>query len=250
MDAGQIPPLDLVQAEAEVAQRRENLIQAQDDRRRRRGSSAPADHGSGRRVVLAGRSSSPSTSRPSSVRRPTWTRRSPTRSASRFDLARARARSRQREDERRLLSAIRRLPDVRLEDVVSRQRARRHAVPAHRRLSRHRHRDARSELRRRARPGVQPRLPDVERRRDRQLSARTQLRRGEPRARGRRAPPGGAADREPAARRRGDGAPGGAPGAEHRRARRRGARRRDAGRAALRPTSSGATTSGCRRRFS
>src|SRR5204862_2723863 len=28
VDAGQIPPLDLVQAEAEVAQRRENLIQA------------------------------------------------------------------------------------------------------------------------------------------------------------------------------------------------------------------------------
>ena len=27
VDAGQIPPLDLVQAEAEVAQRRENLIQ-------------------------------------------------------------------------------------------------------------------------------------------------------------------------------------------------------------------------------
>ena len=33
VDAGQIPPLDLVQAEAEAAQRRESLIQAQRHRR-------------------------------------------------------------------------------------------------------------------------------------------------------------------------------------------------------------------------
>ena len=38
VDAGQIPPLDLVQAEAEVAQRRENLIRARRHRRGRRGS--------------------------------------------------------------------------------------------------------------------------------------------------------------------------------------------------------------------
>ena len=53
VDAGQIPPLDLLQAEAEVAQRRESLIRANtaaedaEDRLRR------LDHGSRRCVVLA-----------------------------------------------------------------------------------------------------------------------------------------------------------------------------------------------------
>ena len=47
------------------------------------------------------------------------------------------------------------------------------------------HRHARPRLRRRARPGVHQRLSDVERRRHRELSARPQLRRGQPRARAR-----------------------------------------------------------------
>ena len=45
-----------------------------------------------------------------------------------------------------------------------------------------------------------PRLPDLERRRRRELSARPQLRGGQPRARRGRAPAGGAADREPRVR--------------------------------------------------
>ena len=53
VDAGQIPPIDLVQAEAEVAQRRENLIRANDRGRGCRGSAAAADHRSGRCVILA-----------------------------------------------------------------------------------------------------------------------------------------------------------------------------------------------------
>ena len=65
-------------------------------------------------------------------------------------------------------------------DVVSRQRPRRHAVPAHRRLSGRRDRHARPKFRRRARPGVHARLSDVERRRHGELSARPQLRRGQP----------------------------------------------------------------------
>ena len=111
-------------------------------------------------------------------------------------------------------------------------------------------RHAQPELRRRARPGVHARLPDVELRRHRELSARPQLRRGEPRARRGRAPAGGAADREPAAAGRRDDSAGrrarfGAPPSAS--TPRAPARR---WRSSASTPSSAASRSGCRRRFS
>ena len=165
---------------------------------------------------------------------PTWTRPSPRRSTSRYDLARARTRPGERDDQRRVprqSAAARRAA----RDVVSRQRPGRHAVPAHRRLSR-----ASSPARAIASfgdalgqafstdyptwsLGVTVSYPLGRSYEEASLA----------RARG-RAPAGGAADREPAARGGGNGSPGGAAGAQHRRTRRRRARRRDAGRAAAR----------------
>ena len=64
-------------------------------------------------------------------------------------------------------------------DVLSRQRSRRNAAVAHRGVPRHHHRPCRQRVRRRAGTSPHQRLPDLERRRHRELPARPQLRGGE-----------------------------------------------------------------------
>ena len=133
VDAGQIPPLDLVQAEAEVAQRRENLIRANTGDGDAEDRAAAAHHGSGRRVVLAGP--------PRSGRGAAGARQLPDIDAAvakalgeRYDLARASNELENAEDRRRIprQPAAARRP---ARNVLPRQRTRRHAVHSQRRIS-------------------------------------------------------------------------------------------------------------------
>ena len=199
VDAGQIPPLDLVQAEAEVAQRRENLIRAN--------TTAEDAEDRLRRLIMDPADASFWRMRLDPVEEPTGRGPLPDVDAAvanalneRYDLARA---GHELENARTNVEFLsnQKLPDVRLETsyrgsgLGGTQFLRTGGFPGVG------HRHAQPELRRRARPGVHARLSDVELRRHRELSARPQLRRGEPGARRSRAPAGGAADREPPARR-------------------------------------------------
>ena len=114
VDAGQIPPLDLVQAQAEVAQRRENLIRANTvaedaEDALRRLIVDPADV-----VVLAAAARTRRGADAPSRRFPTWMRQSQRRSNDRYDLARA---GHELENARTTVDFLnnQRLPDVRLE---------------------------------------------------------------------------------------------------------------------------------------
>ena len=180
VDVGQTPPLDLLQAEAEVAQRRENLIRANtaagdaEDRLRRlimdpadasfwRVRLDPTDEPAFGSVlpdvdaVAAG-----------SVRRPLRSRTGAKGSA-------------EHRDERGVLQrseAARCAP----RNVISRQRSRRHTVSSHGRVSRHGRRNGAQRLWQRARADVRQFLSDVERRPDRELFAGAQFRGGRARA--------------------------------------------------------------------
>ena len=135
VDVGQTPPLDLLQAEAEVAQRRENLIRANTaagdaEDRLRRLIMDPADASFWRVRLEPDR-------RAGSRRRrcPTSTRSPPARSASATTSQRA------RKDLQNIVTNVeffndQKLPDVRLETSYRGRRARRHAVPADRGVSR------------------------------------------------------------------------------------------------------------------
>ena len=197
VDAGQIPPLDLVQAEAEVAQRRENLIRAN--------TTAEDAEDRLRRLIMDPADASFWRMRIDPIEEPPGRGPLPDVDAAvanalneRYDLARA---GHELENARTNVEFLsnQKLPDVRLETsyrgsgLGGTQFLRTGGFPG--RGDRH----AQQELRRRARPGIHPRLSDVELWRHRELSARTQLRRGEPGAGGGRAPAGGAADREPPA---------------------------------------------------
>ncbi len=229
-DAGQIPPLDLVQAEVEVAQRRENLIQARTtaedaEDRLRRLIMDPAD------LSFWALRLEPVDEPPDLSARPDTDAAVARALEGRFDLARA---AHDLENAKTNVDFLgnQRLPDVRLEasyrgsGLGGTEFLRTGVFPGIVSGTRDR------GFRRRARPGIHARLPDMERRRDGELCARTQLRRGEPCARGRRATAGGAADREPPPRGGRGRSSGGASGAKHGRTRGRGARGGDAGRAA------------------
>src|SRR6185295_8393042 len=141
-------------------------------------------------------------------------------------------RARERKDDGRLLAesaAARRAA----RDVVSRQRFERHAVSSERRLSWFDYRHAQPGIWRRTQPGILERLSNVELWLDRQLSARSQLRSGEPRSRRSGTAAGYPADREPASTGGGSGTKGRPPDSQHRRTRRRGARRANARRGAI-----------------
>ena len=79
VDVGQSPPLDLVAARAEVAQRRENLIVARTAALQAEDHAADADRRSEARRLLDACGSSRPTRRRRSARRPTSTRRSAAR---------------------------------------------------------------------------------------------------------------------------------------------------------------------------
>jgi outer membrane protein TolC len=198
VDIGQTPPLDLLQAEAEVAQRRENLIRA---------NTAVGDAEDRlRRLIMD----------PSDVS--FWqTRLNPTDEPvvggdlpdvdavvaeavnGRYDLARA------RKD---------------LDNIatnVEQQRPRRDPLPPIGRVSRNRDGHPQSRLRQRARRHGRQQLPDMERRSHGELLARPELRGSRPCPIPGRTSPGDATDREPAAADYRTAAPGGAPGAQHRR---------------------------------
>ena len=247
VDAGQIPPLDLVQAEAEVAQRRENLIRANTAAEDAEDRAAAADHGSGRRVVLARRGSIRSTSRPAAARCRTSTRRSRRRSSERYDLARAGHELENAQDERRVPRATRSCPTCgsRRRIAAAASAARSSCAPAGSRASSPARATGASATRsarcsRSDYPtwsfGVTVSYPLGRSYEEASLRAR----RG-------RAAAGGAADREPAAAGGRDRPPGGAAGAQHGRARGRRARRRDAGASSASTPSSGATRSDSRR---
>jgi len=226
-------PLDLVQAEAEVAPRRENLIRANtttedaEDRLRRAHHETPPTPRSGGRASIR-------------LRRPTGRDSVPDVDAAVASALNERIRPRARrprsgecEDERGVPHQSEAAGRAR-RDVVSRQRPRRHAVPPHRRVSRHRHRDIEPQLRGRARPGIHPRLSHLELWRHRELPlgrsyeqaslARAEVERRQV----------GAADREPSTAGRGDGPSGGQASEEHGRTGRCRARRRKPGGAAFR----------------
>ena len=181
---------------------------------------------------------------------PTSTRRSPRRSTSATTSRAPGTISRTRRPTWSS-STTRRLPDVRLETSYRGSGLGGTQFLRDRRISRRRSpaRAIAASATRSARSFTQ-RLPDVEPRRDGELSARPQLRGGEPGAGRGRAPAGRAAHRQPAAAGGRNGAPGGAadaaapPNASTRRA---PAQR---WRSSVSTPSSGATTSGCRRRSS
>jgi hypothetical protein len=139
VSAGQNPPLDLVQAEAEVAQRRENLIRAR--------TSAADLEDALRRLIVDPADTAFWRTRSTRSKSRRWvhlrqTRRPPSRKRSTVDTTwRARIRSWTTSARRWTFSAISacRTCGSRL---VSRQRPERHAVPADRRLSRFDHRHA------------------------------------------------------------------------------------------------------------
>src|SRR4029453_16960720 len=120
-------------------------------------------------------------------------------------------------------------PGCAARDVLPGQWPWRHPVSTHRRLSRSRHRLAKSRVRQCAQPGLHQRLSRVERRGDRELSARSQLRSRQPGAGGGRTPAGRAADREPSRSDRRSGTAGRPADSQQRRASRRCSGRRDAG---------------------
>ena len=134
VDAGQIPPLDLVQAEAEVAQRRENLIRAN--------TTAEDAEDRLRRLIMDPADASFWRMRLDPIEEPSGRGPLPDVDAAvanaleRAVRPRARGpRAGEREDER----GVPRQPEAArcaARDVVSWQRPRRHAVPAHRRISR------------------------------------------------------------------------------------------------------------------
>ena len=135
VDAGQIPPLDLVQAEAEVAQRRENLIRAN--------TIADDAEDALRRLIVDPSDVAFWRLRLDAVEEPTALASLPdvdaavaTALGERYDLARAGHELENAQDDGGLPqqpAAARRAA----RDVVPRQRSRRHAVSADRRLSRH-----------------------------------------------------------------------------------------------------------------
>ena len=191
VDVGQIPPLDLVQAEAEVAQRRENLIRA--------ATAAEDAEDALRRLIVDPADVSFWRVRIDPAEEPTPVGPAPDVDAAvaqaldrRYDLARA---GHELDNAKTTVDFLRnqRLPDVRLETsyrgsgLSGTQFLRSGGFPGSVIGT------PKVRFRRRARPGVFERLPDLEPWPDGELSARPQLRRSEPRAGRGRAPPGRAA---------------------------------------------------------
>ncbi len=232
VDAGQIPPLDLIQAEAEVAQRRENLIRAN--------ATAEDAEDRLRRLIVDPADASLWRTRIDPIEEPTGHGSLPDVDAAvanalngRYDLARADHELENATTNVEFLSN-QKLPDVRLETsyrgsgLGGTQFLRAGGFPGTVTGTRDRSfGDALGQT-------FGPDYPDVERRRHGQLSAGSELRRGQPGARRDRAPAGGTADRQPPPSDRRDRPASGPAGAELGGACRRGARRRYAGRGALR----------------
>src|SRR4051812_47434563 len=243
---GQAPPIDLVQVQAEVADRREGLIRARaaeddaEDRLRRvvgdsaerrvgGGGIGPGDGAAG--PGAAPRRAPP---RPKGPGRAARRRRRRRKGAGRALRHRPRAqRCRHRHDDRRIPVE----PDAARcarRSVVPRQRPWRIAAAADRRIPGQHHRPRRFRVRRRARTGVRARLPDLESWRDRQPPDRPQFRAGQRRPRQRRKAAGRRPRRQSATRRRADDSAGRAATAQHGGTRRCRPRRRIARGAAVR----------------
>ncbi len=175
VDVGQSPPLDLVAAQAEVAQRRENLIvarttarQAEDQLRTLIVDPKRADFWT---LRLEPADLAPA-GRPAAGRR----RRRPAR-ACRAHGPDCEARKQIQNNETNVaLSRSQTLPDLRLQATYLTNGARRLAAASHRRLPRHDRRHAGHVVRQRARPGVRGGLSDVDARLHVQLSAREERR--------------------------------------------------------------------------
>ena len=138
VDVGQSPPLDLVSAQAEVAADEEQLIIAETAVQAGRGSAAPAHLRSDATATRGTCRIEPVDSPPvGDASRSTSTPPSTRALGERADLLRARKDIDNAADRTSKFTGNQRLPDVRLNAELSGERPRRHAGPAHRRLSRH-----------------------------------------------------------------------------------------------------------------
>ena len=178
VDAGQIPPLDLVQAEAEVAQRRENLIRAN--------TAAEDAEDALRRLIVDPADASFWRVRLDPVEEPTALGAAARRRRGRREGARRalrprarRARAGERAGRRWSSSTTSGCPTCGSRRRIAAAASAARSSCASGGFPGLDHRHAQPRLRRRARPGVHQRLPDLEPRADGELSARPQLRGGE-----------------------------------------------------------------------
>ena len=151
--AGQIPPLDLVQAQAEVEQRRENLIRARTIAEDAEDTLRRLIVESVGHLLLAACGSIRLKSSRVPIQAPDVDAAVARALNQRYDLARA---GQELSNARTSVEFLQnqRLPDVRLETSYPRQRPERHAVPSNRRLPGIGERDTKSWLWRRDRTGL------------------------------------------------------------------------------------------------
>ena len=191
VDVGQSPPLDLVSARAEVAQRRENLIIAQTLVRQSEDQLRLLilDPKRPRLLVRAARADRPGAADRARARRG---RRRPQRARASAPTSSAAQRQIENSDTALSLAKNATLPDLQRAGDLPDQRPRRDRAAAHRRIPRHHHRPAVHGLRRRPAPVVRGQLSDLDGRLHTELSARTKRRSVRARAHAPRTRPGSA----------------------------------------------------------